>query len=362
MPPLDDVGRVLGAGECHDEIRLIRPAGRPHAGERQEDGKPHQAGTSRHEPPASERPMGRHDGSSPGIEIFVRLGGSPRLTMGFDVGKDSLPESFRGDVRSHGASRRDLPCSAAARSSGATTCGLPYSSGAGEYPPEPTTMCPFESHAWDHSPQSPGIASNGVAFTPWGCPRGASGPCSPSLSSRPPGACWSSGRRGRCRTTSATSSSSSWAIISPPARHTEQGDDPGPPPLYLPRGSVRLILIAGCAAVALVLHQRGQLTTPRENPGVVTLLLVGGFLLGVVFNAASDALRERGHRPPGSPRYRALISVAAAAILVVLVRTAFPSSSPRSGSMRPSPMGPIGRYGPEHVLAAVVGFYFGSRS
>src|SRR4051812_42834086 len=29
--------------------------------------------------------------------------------------------------------------------------------------------------------------------------------------------------------------------------------DPGPTPLYLPRGSVRLILIAGCLAVAAVL-------------------------------------------------------------------------------------------------------------
>ena len=81
-------------------------------------------------------------------------------------------------------------------------------------------------------------------------------------------------------------------------RWSDQGDEPGPPPLYLPRGSVRLILIAGCVAVALVLFQRGQLTTPRENPGVVTLLLVGGFLLGVVLNAVSDALRERGYRPP----------------------------------------------------------------
>ena len=87
--------------------------------------------------------------------------------------------------------------------------------------------------------------------------------------------------------------------------------------IFLPRGSVRLILVAGSVAVALVLYQRGQLTTPRENPGVVTLLLVGGFLLGVVLNAASDALRERGHRPPRlAEDLRALIAVAASVVVL----------------------------------------------
>ena len=149
------------------------------------------------------------------------------------------------------------------------------------------------------------------------------------------------------------------------ARHRgDQGDEPGPPPLYLPRGSVRLILVAGSVAVALLLYQRGQLTTPRENPGVVTLLLVGGFLLGVVLNAASDALRERGHRPPRlAEDLRAMIAVVAAVILVVLVLNRpllfFPPERVDAIFAR---WVSIGRYGPEYVLAVVVGFYFGSRS
>src|SRR5215831_16185079 len=43
-------------------------------------------------------------------------------------------------------------------------------------------------------------------------------------------------------------------------RRTEQVEEPGPPPLYLPRGSVRLILVAGCVAVAAWLYRGGQLT------------------------------------------------------------------------------------------------------
>src|SRR3954451_10441909 len=69
------------------------------------------------------------------------------------------------------------------------------------------------------------------------------------------------------------------------SRHrADQGTEPGPGPLYLPRGSVRLVLVAGTLGVALVLFRGGQLTEIRENPGVLTLLMVGGFLLGVVAN------------------------------------------------------------------------------
>ncbi len=147
-------------------------------------------------------------------------------------------------------------------------------------------------------------------------------------------------------------------------RHAGQGDEPGPPPLYLPRGSVRLILVVGSVAVALLLYQRGQLTAPQQNPGVVTLLLVGGFLLGVMVNAVSDALRERGHRPPRlAEDLRALVAVAAALILIVLVlNRSILFFSPERVDAILARWVLIGRYGPEHILAAVVGFYFGSRS
>src|SRR5262249_45949407 len=97
------------------------------------------------------------------------------------------------------------------------------------------------------------------------------------------------------------------------ARHrAPEGPEPGPPPLYLPRGSVRLLLVGGSIAVAVMLHHRGQLTSLDRNPGVVTLLLVGGFLLGVAMNAAISWWKGRGHRTPRVVEdLRAIVSLAA---------------------------------------------------
>jgi hypothetical protein len=147
-------------------------------------------------------------------------------------------------------------------------------------------------------------------------------------------------------------------------RRAGQAEDIGPPPLYLPRGSVRLLLVLGSLAVAVLLYRHGQLTDLDQNPGVVTLLLVGGFLLGVALSALSTWWTERGHRAPRVfEDLRALISMAAAAILVTLVWNRvllfFP---PESVDTHLTGWIHLGRYGPEHILAAVVGFYFGSRS
>jgi len=149
------------------------------------------------------------------------------------------------------------------------------------------------------------------------------------------------------------------------ARHRASEDpEPSPPPLFLPSGSVRLLLIAGSVAVAVLLFRRGQLTSLDRNPGVVTLLLVGGFLLGVAMNAAMSWWRNRGHR---TPRFvedvRALLSLVAAGLLIFLVWNRLLQVVPPSQIDRLIPPDiHLGRFGPEHLLAAVVGFYFGSRS
>jgi hypothetical protein len=149
------------------------------------------------------------------------------------------------------------------------------------------------------------------------------------------------------------------------ARHRAVADpEPGPPPLFLPRGSVRFVLIAGSIVVAVLLLRRGQLTSLTENPGVVTLLLVGGFLLGVAMNAVMSWWRSRGHRTPRLVEdVRALVSVAAAGLLIILVLSRLLQIVPPTQIDRLIPAEiHLGQLGPEHLLAAVVGFYFGSRS
>ena len=141
-------------------------------------------------------------------------------------------------------------------------------------------------------------------------------------------------------------------------------EEPGPPPLYLPRGSVRLFLVVGTVAVAVLLFRQGRLSDLDDNPGAVTLLLIGGFLTGVALNTVATWWRDKGHHTPRIVEdLRALISIVAAAILVTLVWNhvfaAFPTVSADSLL---SPRVHLGHLGVEHILAAVVGFYFGSRS
>jgi hypothetical protein len=149
------------------------------------------------------------------------------------------------------------------------------------------------------------------------------------------------------------------------ARHrADHGAEAGPPPLYLPRGSVRLVLVAGCVAVAVLLFRRGQLVAMEKNPGAVTLLLIGGFLLGVMLNGVATWWRERGHPSPRVVEdLRAVISMAAAMALAVLVwNRLVPIFPPGRIDTLFARWVHLGHYGPEHILAAVIGFYFGSRS
>jgi hypothetical protein len=148
------------------------------------------------------------------------------------------------------------------------------------------------------------------------------------------------------------------------AAAAEPGEEPGPPPLFLPRGSIRLILVAGSAAVAAVLYRRGELTSIDRNPGVTTLLLVGGFLIGVVLNALTGWWRagvKRKHRAVED--VKALTAIAAGVVLASLVwNRLYPVIPPERADAVFAGWFHLGRLDPEHLLAAVVGFYFGSRS
>ena len=147
-------------------------------------------------------------------------------------------------------------------------------------------------------------------------------------------------------------------------RRASRAGELGPPPLYLPRGTIRLALFGGFVLVAVVLFRQGKLTNPGKHPGVLTLLLVAGFLLGVVLAKLGDWWTDRGHRVPRWVEDgKALVALIAAAGLIVLAwDLAFPflprGVEGRFGGALPR----LGSYGPEHVLSAIVGFYFGSRS
>jgi hypothetical protein len=141
----------------------------------------------------------------------------------------------------------------------------------------------------------------------------------------------------------------------------EPAQEAGPPPLYLPRGSVRVILVVGFLVTGLLLYRQGRLTDIGHNPAVVTLLLVGGFLLGVTVQQLWSRLAGKG-RPLPRPveDTRALASLAATVLLVVLVVDQFAPELIHLGLWR-TDLG-LGKVGVPHVAAAVVGFYFGSRS
>jgi hypothetical protein len=147
-------------------------------------------------------------------------------------------------------------------------------------------------------------------------------------------------------------------------RRAAQVVEPGPAPLYLPNGSIRLLLIAGTIAVGGLLYSRGQLTSPGTHPGVVTLWLLGGFLLGVAINALwNRILGQDRHAPRIVEDARALVSVAAAVVLVLLVwNRLYAVIPPERIDQALAPWFSLGKFRLEHALAAVVGFYFGSRS
>jgi hypothetical protein len=139
---------------------------------------------------------------------------------------------------------------------------------------------------------------------------------------------------------------------------------PGPPPLYLPSGSVRVLLIGGFVVTAVLLQRQGRLGAFGDNPGVVTLLLVGGFLLGVVLHQIAAWWSRKGHPTPRILEdLRAAVSLLAAVLLVLIVWDQVVPFLPRTraGALRDLDLG-LGKLGLPHVLAAIVGFYFGARS
>jgi len=136
------------------------------------------------------------------------------------------------------------------------------------------------------------------------------------------------------------------------ARGQAKGDPAGgPPPLWLPRGSVRLLLVAGLLGVGVMVLRQGAAQSLR---GLFTLVLVFGFLLGLLLTRIATWWRKR--RPRSSRWFEDLRAVIGLGAVGVLATQAFFSVLPG-----PEQIG-FGPIGVEQALAGVVGFYFGSRS
>ena len=134
----------------------------------------------------------------------------------------------------------------------------------------------------------------------------------------------------------------------------------GPPPLWLPKGTIRLTLIGGFVAVAALLRSRGQLVPVDRHPGSITLLLVGGFLLGALVRLVASRWPSGARRrwPRLLEDAKAALALLAALVLALLSWDQIAPFLPASLS---GEIPRLGSHGPEHLAAAAVGFYFGSR-
>ena len=124
----------------------------------------------------------------------------------------------------------------------------------------------------------------------------------------------------------------------------------GPPPLWLPRGSVRLLLVAALTTVGVVIVRQGGVESAR---GVVTLVLVFAFLLGIVIARIARWWRRR---VPGGRVLQDISALIGLAAVGVLAAHEFLGVLPGAEVLS------FGRIGPEQALAGFVGFYFGARS
>ena len=133
----------------------------------------------------------------------------------------------------------------------------------------------------------------------------------------------------------------------------------GPPPLYLPRGSVRTLLICGFIVLAgALIYQHRMIVRDaglvRLSHAGVTLILVAGFMLGVLMNRLTGG---------GMPRYaedlRAIASLSAGVLLMLLIFGFV--HVPDTGRVHEFQRWAL-HYRIEDILAAIVGFYFGSKS
>lgn len=128
--------------------------------------------------------------------------------------------------------------------------------------------------------------------------------------------------------------------------------DSGPPPLFLPRGSVRLLLVAALVTVGVLVFRQDGVQALR---GLFTLILAFAFLLGLLLARVARWVARRRTRP--SRWFADLQAIVGLLAVTALALQLF------VGGVLPGPetLG-VGRIGVEQGLAGLIGFYFGARS
>jgi hypothetical protein len=137
---------------------------------------------------------------------------------------------------------------------------------------------------------------------------------------------------------------------------------PGPGPLFLPRGSIRFLMMAGyIAVIAILFAQKHEPFNPRTTPGVYSLIIITGFLLGTMLSFIAGRIWTRGRRPKRiwSDLRASLALLAAFALILLAWNDNYAQFLPQ---VREGTTPPITPEGVRHVLAAIVAFYFGARS
>ena len=116
-------------------------------------------------------------------------------------------------------------------------------------------------------------------------------------------------------------------------------------PLFLPRHSIRVLLMGAFAGLGVWLYQQGRLFTTREFS---LLLLVAAFILGAVLQSISGWFRKRKRARPSS-RWGDLKALA---VLLVVSLAAAAELLPDRGPI------PVEF---DRIALAMMLFYFGSR-
>jgi hypothetical protein len=118
------------------------------------------------------------------------------------------------------------------------------------------------------------------------------------------------------------------------------------PPLFLPRGSIRAIIVLGLGAVAYFLWEDGKLRLAMDDRNSVILFVAAALVLGFLFRKAIDLVtRGRMTRPRRwIENLKAVVALAATALLAI------------------SCFSPRGEIDNAALLASpLIVFYFGSR-